>query len=416
MLRKALIPFLIVSGMMLPALAAAAADTPPPTRVLSLETCLQLGFANSRELQQETQNMKVAQESVNQAAAGFRPTVDYSVNRVQQTAGTDYNSGTISIDLPLLNRGKLSNSLRVALLGLDSAKEDERQTRLQLTYDIKAGFYDLWLKEQQLAVAQASYDNLGQHYQQVEKYYQVGKKSKYELLEAEVSWKQQKAEVISAKSEVALARLTLATLIGIDKDQAFQLAYDSAMGQIPAQVNLTLNPLLEKAYRQRPDMIQAEQATQIAQYNVEIAKANLNPALSLSGTHADSTDNWQYVLGVSGTLYDGKVTASKVKAAEETLQLARINAAKTRDSARENIQKALQTVQVDWEKAGAYQANVELAKEDLRMTEIRYNAGVATIMDVRDRQLALDEAQDQYYQAVSSYRTGLAKLELELGN
>ncbi len=419
MLRKLFVSVLFVSLVMLPGwtrTAIAATATSPATQVLSLQACLNLGFANSRDLQTEAQNIKVAQESVNQAAAGFKPTVDYSVNHIQQTVSGTYNSGTLSVDLPVLNRNKLSKSLQVAMLALDSAKEDERQTKLQLIQDIKADFYDLWLKEQQLAVAQASYDNLGQHYQNVEKYYQVGKKSKYELLEAEVAWKEQKAEVISAKNDVSLAKLTLATLIGIDKDQDFQISYDSAMQQLPEQLALTLNPLLEKAYQQRPDMIQAGQAIQTAQLNVDIAKANLNPALSLSGTRADNSGNWEFVLGVSGTLYDAKVTDSKVKAAEEKVTLAKISAAKTQDSARQSIQKVFLSVQTNLEKANAYRANVELAKEDLRMTEIRYNAGVATIMDVRDRQLTLDEAQDSFYQAVSSYLTNLATLELELGS
>lgn len=418
MLRKLSVFLLIVSLMTLPAWAATTAtDTPPSTLGLSLEDCLKLGFANSLNLQKEAQNIKVVQENVKQAAAGFHPTVDYSVSHNKQTNATDdYNSGTVSVSLPLLNCGALSNSLRVALLELDSAKEDERQVKLQLAYDIKANFYGIWLKEQQQAVAQASYDNLGQHYHNVEKYYQVGKKSKYELLEAESAWKEQKVEVISAKSDIALARLALATLMGIDKDQEFQLSYNSSIQQIPDQITLTLIPLLEKAYQQRPDMIQVEQAIKIAQFNVKIAKSNLNPALSLSGTRTDNSDEWQYVLSMNGKLYDGKVTATKVKTAEETVTLAKIKAAKLRDSVRDNIQRALQAIQVDLEKVSSYRANVELAKEDLRMTEIRYNAGVATIMDVKDRQLRLDKAQNNYYQTVSSYLTDSAKLVLELGD
>jgi DNA-binding MarR family transcriptional regulator len=50
---------------------------------------------------------------------------------------------------------------------LEIAREDERQTKIQLVFDIKTAFYDLWLKDQQLAVAQSSYDNLGQHYRTV---------------------------------------------------------------------------------------------------------------------------------------------------------------------------------------------------------------------------------------------------------
>jgi outer membrane protein len=415
MLQKRLLSLALGLLLIPTGMALAAEKIPQPAPKLTLEVCLKSGFDYSQDLQTAAKNIAVAQENLKQAKAALGPTVGYSVNRVEADSSS-YNSGTISLDLPVFNHNKLINNLRVAELQLESTREDERQTKLELTYNIKYAFYDLWLKEQKLVVAQASYENLGQHYQTIKKYCEVGKKAGYELLEAEVAWKEQKAEVTSARSNVAIAKLTLATLIGIDRDRDFQIDYDLSVQQVPEQFTPELKTLLPQAEKQRPDLRQAAQNIEIAKLNIAIAKANNNPLLSLSGSQNDLNNELQFTLGVSGTLYDNKATASKVKAAEETAEIARINGVKTWDTMRKSIQKVYQAIQVDLEKVLAYKANIDLNKEDLRLTEIRYSAGMSAIMDVRDRQLALDKARNNYYEAVASYVTDLAQLDLELGN
>lgn len=407
--------------MLFPVRIALAVETAPssPVRVLSLEDCMKLGFTNSQDLQVAAKNVQVAEENVKQAKAALGVTLDYSIVRTKDKTNTDsidYNSGTLSLNLPFLNYFKLSNSLKVAGLELAKAREDERQARMKLTFDIKSAFYSLWLKERELAVAQASYDNLGQHYQTIKKMYSAGKKAGYELLEAEVAWKGQKAEVISARSDLSLAKLALATLIGIDKDQDLQLVYDPSLQQLPEKFQLTLQTLLDKAEKQRPDLVQAKQNMEIAQFNMRIAKGNNLPSLSLARTQMGLNDESQLSLSVNGTLYDNKATAAKVKAAERMVEIARLNQLKTSDKARQTVQKIFETIRVDLENALVFRANINLAMEDLRLTEIRYTAGMATIMDVKDRQLGLDEARNDYYRKVASYLTALAELDLEIGN
>ncbi len=407
--------------VLFPVCIALAVETasPSPARVLSWENCLELGFTNSQDLQMAAKNVQVAQENVKQAKAALGVTVDYSIVRANDHTNTDsieYNSGTLSLNLPFLNYFKLSNSLKVAELELAKAREEERQARMELTFEIRKALYSLWLKERELAVAQASYDNLGQHYQTIKKMYGVGNKAGYELLEAEVAWKGQKAEVISALSDLSLAKLALATLTGIDKDQDIQLVYDPSLQQLPEKIQLTLQTLLDKAEKQRPDLVQAKQNMEIAQFNLRIAKSNNLPALSLAWTQTDLNDESQLALSINGTLFDNKATAAKVKAAERMVEIARLNQLKTSDKARQTVQKIFETIRVDLENAFVFKANIDLAAEDLRLTEIRYTAGMSTIMDVKDRQLALDKARNDYYRKSASYLTDLAELDLEISN
>lgn len=392
-------------------MAAAPATAPK----LALEDCLRLGLANNHNLQIAAKNVQVAQQSVIAAEAELGVKVGYTAGH-NRSESSSSNTVSVSLDFPVFTHNKYENTLKVARLQLESVCEDERQAKLQLIYDIKTAFYNLWLKERQSAVAYASFVNLGQHYTTIKKYCEVGKKAEYELLEAEVAWKQQKALLASALNNVAIAKLDLATLIGINPDQELQIVYDVALEQVPDRFQSKLKDLLDNAFQKRPDLRQSAYDIKIAELNAAIAKANRKPNLALGGNYDDSAITFQMTLGVNGTLYDGKETASIVKAAEEKIVIAKVNDAKTREAIRLRVQKVFLNIGVDLENVQAYKANIGLTKEDLRLTEIRYNAGMSTIMDVKDRQLALDKSQNDYYQAVASYITDLAQLDLEQAN
>lgn len=413
---KRIFPLILGLALSLASSVTGAATLTASTQKLTLDNCLKLGLTNSLDLQAATKNVKVAEESVRQAKAALGLSVNYSVGHIDADT-TKYNTGSVSVELPVFTHNKLVRSLKVARLDLENAREAERQTKLQLTYNIKSAFYDLWLKEQKLTIAQNSANNFEQHYQTIKKYCEVGKKAPFELLKAEVSWKEQKAQVTSATSNVALARLELATLIGIGQDEGLQIVDNASLEKMPAQFQLSLKTLLEKAYQQRPDIHQSGLNLEVARLNVAIAKGTNNPAMSLGASQTDLTDsNLQLTLSVSGKLYDNKAKASKVRAVTEQVEIAQISDQQTRDTARKSVQQVYQNLQVNLDNAIAYKANIELSKESLRMTELSYSEGKSTIMDVEDAQLDLDQAQNNYYQAVCSYITYLAQLDLEVGN
>jgi outer membrane protein TolC len=448
MLRKLILPLFIFTLLSFPWMVSAAENPQPQDKPLSLDDCLGIGYSNSQDLKLAVKNLNIAEEGVKQAAGSFWPTLQYALNYKKTSSGSvayiptgtttdgawkwqavdtpDHSySGTISLNLTLYSGGKLTKNLKVALLKLASAKEDQRAAKQKLTYNIKADFYSLWLAEQELKVAKNSYDNLKQHFEQVEKFYKVGSKSKYELLQAEVAWKKQQPMVIAAENSVEIAKLNLATLIGTSKNQDLKIGYDDSLLQVPDQITLSLQSLLEEAYQKRPETHQAIQNTQIAKLNSAIAKAAYKPTLSLSGTYGNDGDTsavsdwndetWTLSVGLSGLLFDGRTTLSKIKEAKINEQIAAIQDTKTRDSIRQDVQTALQGLKEDLSSINSNQANIDLAKESLRMTEVRFEAGMNTTLDVKDAQLSLDEAADGYYEGISAYLTALAKLDYVLG-
>jgi outer membrane protein TolC len=67
------------------------------------------------------------------------------------------------------------------------------------------------------------------------------------------------------------------------------------------------------------------------------------------------------------------------------------------------------------ERVGATDVAVESARENLRLAQGRYDAGVGTILDLTDSQLALTTAEADQVRALTDHKLALAALDRAVG-
>ena len=67
------------------------------------------------------------------------------------------------------------------------------------------------------------------------------------------------------------------------------------------------------------------------------------------------------------------------------------------------------------ERIGATEKAVESAQENLRLAQGRYDAGVGTILDLTDAQLALTNAEADQVRALTDHKLALASLDRFVG-
>ncbi len=440
------IGLLLLGMVLLACLPVFAAETTPSAsaiETISLEKCLELAFQNSQQLKQAAKSVEIAQAGIQEASGGFYPTVGYRYGYLTNIVAPSVNipipgfsdminmiegvgfSGTISITQPLYTGGKLTNSLKLAQINLNSALEEQRKTKQQLNYNVKEAYYRFWLAEKMLDVAQNASDNMERHYQKVNNLYKAGTASSFDLLQAKVRLENQKPQIIKAKNYLALSRLSLATLTGLEQNREFKVEYDPSSLLLPETVKVTLQSLLEEAYQKRPEIHQIQQLSEIAKTNEKLVKAGYRPTISLSCnsswqagnqfTLSDAQNTVSLAANLSGLIFDGYVTKSRVAKAMENQDLAQIKENNVKDQIRLEAQQALQNLEENIETIRANQANIQLAQESIKLVQIRFSAGMATTNDISDAQTALEQTLNGYYQGVSSYLIGLAKLDLIAG-
>lgn len=423
----------------LPINIVCTADQSQP-EVVSLDYCLYLAFQNNKQLQASEKNVVIAEDEVNRAKADYWPTVDYQM--IQENSdedqyfvgindykydGNGYHDNRLSAGLKasvsLYDGGLRKNNLKLAEIRLDMAKEEARKAKQQLTYDVKQAFYSVWLAEQMLQVQQASYDNLKQHAARVQMLYDAGTVSKYDLLQAEVQRDTLKPEVITAKNQLVLAKLQLTTLTGFPRERSYTVDFDLDRIPMSESVGITLSHVLEEAYQNRPEIHQTKQTEELTKIQTAMAESGYKPNIALSVGYNGVNKNvavddwyreWSLTFSLTGKIYD-RAIRTQVDQYEHQQDLTVINEADLHDQIRLEAEKSLQNLEVNIEKTRANQSNIKLAKESLYLAQVRFEAGVATTMDILDAQLALDKNLNGYYQGIVSYLTAEAQLDLLIG-
>lgn len=449
MTRKTII-LVMLAGLFIPSLTwAVQQPVTAQSQTLTLEQCLELAYANNQELKSASQSVLIAKENVKKAEGAFLPSLDYQFNATKLSDPTsgiipykpinnDLNNGysvmpfegpdegyaaSLSATYPLYTGGKLQNTLKIAKTQLDLATEQERIIKQKLTYNVKSAYNQVWLAEEKLLVANAAYENMKKHAERIEKMYSVGNTSKFELLRAQVNRDNLKPNVIKAQNGVAMAKLSLATLIGLQKDTSFKIAFDPDKVTLPENYDGSLDITLNLAYQNRSELKQLQLTTKITEIQLAMAQSYLKPNVALIGSYEGKggeldpgswEKSWNLILNVKGNLYNG-TNKPQVNVANAELERIKIQEEKTKEDIRQEVEQVLLAIKESLETAKSAQANIVLAKESLRLTEVRFQAGMATTIDVMDAQLAQDQALTEYYSSVASYLNALAKLDLVTG-
>lgn len=421
---------LIFCGLLIPfnVNAAETKATDGEPEALTLKKCIELAFENSKDLQIVSKQVAMKKSALQQAIAGFGPTVkyNYSVSEFEESsAKVESNGGSLSLEQPLYTGGMLTARYQMTKLSYEKALEDERSAKQQTVYGVKQCFYGVWLAEQRLQITQASYDYMGRLYQQTKRYYDVGTKSKFDLLTAQTEWEKRRPELIEAQNGVIKAKLKLANMIGLPQDRIFNVQDELSQYQLPEKTVLSLQVLLDEAFQHNPKMLNAVKDLEIAKNNVKLARAGFKPTIAAIGKKTNSEsdpsiasleeDSITVAVNLSGVLFDSLKTQSAVSEAKKGLEAQEIAESKKRDDISLDVREALLDLEASLEKAWANQASSNLAKEKFRMTQARYEAGMATTMDLSEDQINVDQALIGYYKGLSDYIIALANLDKTLG-
>jgi outer membrane protein len=133
------------------------------------------------------------------------------------------------------------------------------------------------------------------------------------------------------------------------------------------------------------------------------------------GTRPELAEVWSLTLSLSWTFYDGGGRIARYRETKALLEASRARVrAQDLDVARD-VEQTQITVEESQERLLAQQTAVASAQENFRLAQGRFDAGVGTILELTDAQLALTQAQNLEAQALSDYRIALYRLDRARG-
>jgi outer membrane protein TolC len=235
-----------------------------------------------------------------------------------------------------------------------------------------------------------------------------------DALRTKVELQTRQQELIQAKNDFAIQKLTVARVIGLNPGQEFELTDKSPYQPFEA---VTVDEALKRAYTSRADYRAATSDLRAAELSRKAAKAGYFPSLSFGadyGAGGINPSNATQIYDVRGTLsipiFTGGSVHGDVQQADAKLEQSRERLENLRAQIESDVRTALLNLQSSSDRVNVARSNIDLAEQTLVQSTDRFSAGVTDSVEVVQSQESVAAAHEQYISSLYNYN--LAKISL----
>lgn len=247
----------------------------------------------------------------------------------------------------------------------------------------------------------------------------AGTAADIDALRTKVELQTRQQQLIQAKNDFAIQKLTVARVIGLASGQEFELTDKPPYQPFEA---MTVDEALKRAYASRSDYRAASADVHAAELSRKAARAGYLPSLSFGadyGTGGINPSTATRVYDIRGTLsipiFTGGSVHGDVEQADARLEQSRERLDSLRAQVESDVRTALLNLQSSAERVNVARSNIELADQTLVQSSDRFSAGVADSVEVVQSQEAVASAHEQYITSLYNYNFAKISLVRALG-
>ena len=267
--------------------------------------------------------------------------------------------------------------------------------------------------EAQVKSAQAVYDQASD---QVD----AGTAAAIDGLRAKVELQTRQQQLIQARNNYSIQKLTVARVIGLAPGQEFEFTDKSPYQPFEG---ITLDEALKRAYASRADYQAAIHDVSAAEFSRKAAVAGYFPSLSLDGDYgrgAAHPSTASQVFDVRGTInipiFQGGRVHGDVLQADARLARSREHLDNLRAQIDADVRTALLNLQSASDQVNVARSNIDLAEETLLQSSDRFTAGVTDTVEVVQSQETVASANEEFISSLYNYNAAKIFLARALGS
>jgi len=401
---------------------------------LSIEDAIKVALTHNKSLQATLEEQEVARGRVVESYSEVLPQVnataaytrldevtsfDVAGQRVSFGAVDDYSFG-LRVRQPLFRGGATRAALRAARAFRSLTDERVRGAIQATVHDVASAYYETLLAQHLYAVSEDAVRSAQMQLDNVKRKRDEGVAPEYDVLRAQVEVSNFRAEMIQRRNRIHLAKTRLFNKMGVSQRSDVTLS-----GKLTYR---PVEPILEEAirvaYKNRPDLSQAELGIRLQNEALRVAKSRYWPKLDAvfgqrwtrpdphSPMTIDWGDAWQTGIVAEWPLFDGLQREGRIIQERAMLKQRKTELLSTEERIQLEVQQAILSLRDADEFVESQLLNLERAKEALRLVEALYREGISTEVEVTDARAALTRAMGLYYQAI--YAHTIADLNLQL--
>lgn len=299
-----------------------------------------------------------------------------------------------------------------------------------LISEVARVYLSLQTLDEQIDIARQSIESRQESYRIFKRRYEVGASSLLELTQVETLLMQARLLLSQLQQQRGDFLNALVVLVGKPMDFNVPGRVTKASYSKGGAVDTAFSPIAiglpSEVLLRRPDIVAAEHRLRSSQANIAAARAAYFPRIALttgagtasaqlSGLFGGGSGTWLFSPVISLPIFDGGARAANLQAAEVRSQIALVEYEKAIQQAFKEVSDALNHRLRLQEQVHLGQRVVQIQQERARLSQLRYDSGAVSYLDVLDAQRELLSAQQQLAQDQGGLRLSEVALYSALG-
>jgi NodT family efflux transporter outer membrane factor (OMF) lipoprotein len=379
---------------------------------------------------------------VDQARAGFWPTVDASASRIRTSSGnggfTTLSTGTgttgagstpstgissaiatgtttttidsvgVSANWTLDIWGQIRRTVESDKAAAQSSAAALAAARLSAQGTLATDYFELRAQDQLQKLLDDTVVAEERSLKITQSRYHYGVAAKADVVSAQAQLLSSQAQQINAHIQRAQLEHAIAVLIGVQPSD-YTLAPTSMRSDVPTVPAGVPSALLER----RPDVAEAERKMAAANAQIGVAKAAYFPSLTLSGSDQYSGSAWSHLISLPNrtwslgpslaeTLFDAGARSAQVRQARAAYDANVASYRQTVLGGVEQVEDQIATLRILEQQAGVEDEAVKAAREAEALTLNQYKAGTVPYSSVITAQTTRLSAEETALTVLSS--------------
>lgn len=397
----------------------------------TLNDALIKAYLNNPTLKAERASVRVTDESVSQALAGWRPDVSWtgSIYQTNKEDNTRTNSGertqsltpitsSFSVTQPLFRGFQTESQTAEAEANVKADRwrlVSEEEAVLQ---DTVSAFSSVVRDQAVLALNINNEQVLKRQLEATKDRFEVGELTRTDVSQAEARLSKSKADRIQSEGDLESSRANYENVVG---EAPVQLSSPTLPNDLPASIN----EAVEKAKKNNALFLASYFDEKAASENINEQAGKLLPELDLvaaydtamqSSTKDNRTDTAKIGLTLTIPFYQKGTVYSQVRQAKQTAAQRRMNMEQARRNAIEDAHKG-------WESLVTARARIQSFFDQIRAAEVALDGvqreasvGSRTVLDVLDAEQELLDAKVSLVRAQRDELVAVFELKTAIGD
>lgn len=401
--------------------------------VLSQRECRDMALTHSEDIKISSNNIsqaeldhKVARNSLlpqlSGTAMGMYMAPDMDFEGIKLSMKETWIAG-LNLTQPLYAGGKIISGIKLAKLGVDAQREQQRSTRAKVIADADNAYWTYIAVKEKQRMLESMLEYINSIYNQVKNSVDVEMATSADLLRVEAKRSDFNYQLENVNNGLEMCRINLCNIIGVDFSTQI----------VPADTTITVNRSANYSYghgliANRPEYRLLQKQIAISEEQVRLVRADYLPTLALSAGYSyygnlkmkgfadDGTGNmmsfsqnykdgsFSIMLSLSIPIWNWGEGHKKVKKQKLAVENAHLDLEKNSRLMSIELRNAYNNLHSSESLIATAEAGEQDATEALRVMIDRYEVGMCTLTDLLEAQSQWHSAQSNVIEAKTQYK------------